>query len=232
MNDLIPVSHNMKAANSASIAIDRAVLLRLEGQSSEGKKYSASVMTYISPDAKSFYSSKEELMQLGVMPKDFPRLGGAVADQEVGGVCCLRCLGEIELIECGCLKRKSPPPKPTDSPLPATQKNVPRMKEWLLKRCASSWFNKWPHQVLPEMARPPIAKPVCLRSPATVPLHWTCKKQAPSFFLSFLSLTFELGKGSSWRVHQIVLLYDDLQETWWGTKTNSWFIHPLWINSV
>ena len=59
----------MKAANSASIKIDGAVLLRLEGQNSEGKKYSTSVMTYTSPDVKSFYLSKEALMQLGVKVK-------------------------------------------------------------------------------------------------------------------------------------------------------------------
>ena len=156
MNDLIPVSHSMKAANSASIEIDGAVLLRLEGQSSEGKKYSASVMTYISPDAKAFYLSKEALIQLGVIPKDFPRLGGAIADHEVGGVTSRDTLGEIELAECGCPKRKPPPPKPKELPFPATQENVSRMKEWLLKRYASSAFNKCPHQVLPEMVGPPI----------------------------------------------------------------------------
>ena len=129
MNDLIPVSHSMKAANSASIEIDGAVLLRLEGQSFDGKKYSASVMTYISPDAKAFYLSKEALIQLGVIPKDFPRLGGAIADHEVGGVSSRDSLREIELAECGCPKRKPTPPKPKEWPFFSTRENVPRMKE-------------------------------------------------------------------------------------------------------
>jgi hypothetical protein len=53
------------------------------------------------------------------------------------------------------------------------------MKNWLLNRYASSSFNKCPHQILPVMEGPPIqfdidpaAKPVFMRKPAPVPLHW------------------------------------------------------------
>ena len=54
MKDLIPVQHEMKAANTESIAIDGAILLRLSGRSRDGQKAEAAVMVYISPEAKSF----------------------------------------------------------------------------------------------------------------------------------------------------------------------------------
>ena len=50
MKDLIPVKHSMKAANSAPIHIDGAIILRLEGYGPDGRKLSAAVMTYVSPD--------------------------------------------------------------------------------------------------------------------------------------------------------------------------------------
>ena len=63
-------------------------------------------------------------------------------------------------------------------PFEATKDIVPKMKEWPFKRYASSSFNKCPHQVLPEMAGPPIkihidpkTEPVGLLT-APVPLHW------------------------------------------------------------
>ena len=43
-------------------------------------------MAYVSQDAKAFYLSKEALVQLQVMPKDFPKIGSATAHHEVGGV--------------------------------------------------------------------------------------------------------------------------------------------------
>ena len=43
-------------------------------------------MAYVSQDAKAFYLSKEALVQLQVMPKDFPKIGSATAHHEVGGI--------------------------------------------------------------------------------------------------------------------------------------------------
>ena len=64
---------------------------------------SASVMTYISPEARSFYLSEEALKQLEVLPKDFPQLGGASLSHEVGGIS-----NRDEIAKCGCLKRRPP----------------------------------------------------------------------------------------------------------------------------
>ena len=80
---------------------------------------------------------------------------------------------------CGCLTRAQPPPRLERLPFECMVDNIPRMRQWLLDRCASSTFHKCPHQTLPLMEGPPIsilvdhnAKPVCFNTPATIPLHW------------------------------------------------------------
>ena len=69
---LIPVRHIMKAANAAPIKIDGAILLRLSGHNKDGKDIEAAVMTYISPDSNDFFISKEAMIQLGIIPHNFP----------------------------------------------------------------------------------------------------------------------------------------------------------------
>ena len=75
MKDLVPVRHVMKAANCAEIEIDGAILLRLSGTSQDGSSYEAAVMVYVSPNAKSFFLSKEAMIQLGIIAPSFPQIG-------------------------------------------------------------------------------------------------------------------------------------------------------------
>ena len=117
MKDLIPVKHSMKAANSAQIHIDGATILRLEGYGLDGRKLSAAVMTYVSPDAKAFFLSKEALIQ--VIPKDFPKIGTAVSTPSVAGILNIQ-QAKGNIANCGCLKRVPPPPKPKELPFPCT----------------------------------------------------------------------------------------------------------------
>ena len=119
------------------------------------------------------------MIQLQVIPKDFPQLGSANCNQDTAEISHLQQDNLEEIASCGCLKRRPPPPKPKELPFPCTKENVPKMKQWLAERYKSSTFNKCPHQVLPEMVGPPIqihidpdAKPVNLKTPAPVPLHW------------------------------------------------------------
>ena len=67
----------MKAANTAPITIDGAILLRLSGVSKQGDVVEAAVMAYISPDTDSFFLSKEAMVQLGIISQDFPQLGAS-----------------------------------------------------------------------------------------------------------------------------------------------------------
>ena len=178
--DLIPVRHAMKAANSAPITIDGAALLRLSGVSGDGDTVEARVMVYISPEANSFFLSREALVQLGVIPSTFPQVGAAFTepDTECANVT------ETEAVKpttpcCDCPKRVAPASKPDKLPFKACSENVPKMKQYIINRWGPSTFNKCPHQVLPEIDAPemklhvsPDAKPINLRTPAPVALHW------------------------------------------------------------
>ena len=86
MKDLIEVNHSMEAANNAQIRIDGAIILRLSGQSDSGLELEAVVMTYISPDAKRFYLSREAMLQLGVIRHAFPQVGSAVVESDCNAI--------------------------------------------------------------------------------------------------------------------------------------------------
>ena len=183
MKDLIPVQHEMKAANTESIAIDGAIFVRLSGRSRNGRKAEAAVMVYISPEAKSFFLSKDAMIQLCIVSHDFPQIGAAdnhvpschaIGTNDVHSV-----PPNHKLAECGCPVREAPPGKPDILPFSCKPENRNKMKEWLLDRYSSSTFNKCPHQPLPTMDGPPIkihidpnAKPIAFRKPAPIPLHW------------------------------------------------------------
>jgi len=180
LKDLIPVRHNLKAANTAPIKIDGAILIRLSGTSDNGDCVEAAVMTYISPDTNNFYLSRECMIQLGIINKDFPKVGTAFSSNPDTHENIAELAGDDTLYAaCGCLKRELPPEKPTELPFECIPENADKMKTWLLTQYASSTFNKCPYQDLPEMEGPPIqihvdpnATPICLKKPAPVALHW------------------------------------------------------------
>ena len=181
MDDLIPVHHSMKAANTAPIRIDGATFIRLCGQSKEKKNIEAAVMVYISPDARNFYLSREAMIQLGIVSHDFPQVGAAAPTSVQSSIQAIVALppSDPKIADCGCLVRELPPAKPKSLPFQCVPENNSKMRSWLLDRYAASTFNKCPHQQLPAMEGPPIqihvdpnAKPVCLTKPAPIPLHW------------------------------------------------------------
>ena len=76
-SDLIPVKHTLYAANKEKIDVLGAILIRLTGADYNGELISAAIMAYVSPRTQRFYLSKEALVQLHVIPSDFPRIGAA-----------------------------------------------------------------------------------------------------------------------------------------------------------
>ena len=179
MNDLIPVNHSMKAANKASINIDGAIILRLSGSDASGNVHEAAVLVYVSPDTEHFFLSHETMVQLGIITKDFPRIGSAVS-QGINNLSSIQSnLESPKYAECGCLLRQAPPKLPNELPFPCTSENVERMKTWLLEFYASSAFNKCEQQRILEMEGPPLrvhidksAKPCGFFKPLPVPVHW------------------------------------------------------------
>ena len=182
MADLVPVSHKITAANSAPIQIKGAIILRLVGTSPNGSEQEAAVIVYISPDSSEFFLSKEAMIQLGVIAPTFPQVGKAIAQHKADSVASIKSAGnwKDKKASCGCFVHTKPPGLPDKLPFPCIPENNKLMKEWLLKRYASSTFNQCRHQPLPCMKGPPIrlhvspdAVPVNVGGKfPPVPIHW------------------------------------------------------------
>ena len=187
--DLIPVKQKLNAVSKSRLTIYGAVILRMTGIDSSGEEFASAALVYVSSNVSGFYLSQEAMIQLKIVPANFPSVGGAVkmdkptvnqhsmdinAAIEKGS----KMEGKNEPV-CMCPRRTKTPGRPDKFPMEAIPENVEEMKKWLLNRYASSTFNTCPHQVLPEMTGPPMelhvdpeAKPVAARMPAKCPIHW------------------------------------------------------------
>ena len=170
---LLPVTRKMYAANNEGINILGAILCRLSGTDKFGHKIETGEMIYVSDSTNLFYLSRHAMAQLQIIDSHFPQIG---AHSSISGVC----INNHETNLCDCPARTNPPSRPQKLPFQPIESNIPKMKEWLLARFASSTFNKCTHQRLPMMSGPPIeihvdplAKPTAVHTPASVPIHWS-----------------------------------------------------------
>ena len=180
--DLIPVKCKMAAANREPLNILGAIFVRL--YSAEGdQENNTGAMVYISPDTDKFYLSREVLQDMRIINENFPAIPEEMSMSSLSSPPTpsqnLRSSTDRHLAPCGCEVRTKPPERPHKLPFECNESNVPRMRQWLLDRYASSTFNKCSHQQLPLMEGPPIsilidqnAKPVMYNTPATIPIHW------------------------------------------------------------
>ena len=106
-------------------------------------------MIYVSDSTNLFYLSRHAMAQLQIIDSHFPQIG---AHSSISGVC----INNHETNLCDCPARTNPPSRPQKLPFQPIESNIPKMKEWLLARFASSTFNKCTHQRLPMMSGPPI----------------------------------------------------------------------------
>ena len=175
-SDLLPVKRTMRAANMEEIEISGAVFVRLSGTDASGNTHTAPIMAYVSPSTQKFYLSREALVQLGVIPKNFPEIGAAM---EASAIAC-------QTAPCGCPMRSLPPERPDKLPFPVCPENNEKMKVWLGEVYKPSTWNKCPHQVLKGVTGPdlklhlnPNAEPKAIHIPSKVPIHWeeTVKQQ-------------------------------------------------------
>ena len=180
--DLIPVSMQMQAANSNSIEILGAVILRLTGKSKSNEIYTTKQMVYVTKDSNKLFLSREACIALHMISDKFPTIGEV---NQISKIESPPNKGESISIEsaitcpCECPRRELPPKKPTTIPFAPTVENRENLQNWLLDYYKSSTFNTCAHQPLPMMEGPPIhlmidsnAKPVAVHTPIPVPLHW------------------------------------------------------------
>ena len=199
----MPVKHTLYAANKAEIMVSGAILLRLHGVNADGETKTAAVMTYVSPSTQRFYLSRDALIQLGVISKDFPRIGSADGE----------CAVDSSSAPCGCPVRSLPPDRPSALPFPPIQENISEMRQWLIERYSASTFNQCNHQLLPGMTGPaislhvdPAAKPYAVHTPIPVPLHWldAVKEQLDADVAMGVVEKVPFGEPSAW-CHRMVL---------------------------
>ena len=100
-SDLRPVRRTILAANREEIDIVGAILLCLTGTADDGTIHTARVMVYVSPSTRKFYLSREALIQLKVIPPDFPKVGSAVHASELSATAVAS-----DIAPCGCPIRK------------------------------------------------------------------------------------------------------------------------------
>ena len=70
-------------------------------------------------------------------------------------------------------------PDPPMCPPGVTEKDIPKLKDMLVRHYKSSTMNICPHQPLPNMSGPPLkfalkpdARPSVVYTPAIIPVHW------------------------------------------------------------
>ena len=190
---LEPTSAVIRAANGQKLDICGQFRAIITGQSPDYKNIVTKTVIHVSKNVKGFFLSKDTMVDLCIISKDFPVIGLCYNEKKLENyeVFCNSlsheskreilsgCTHPLEKNICKCPQRTSVPPKPKTLPFAPIPENIPKMKEWLLNRYASSTFNTCPHRALPCLSGPPIeihidadAKPKVCHTPATVPLHW------------------------------------------------------------
>ena len=186
--DLMPVETQIRAANKNPINVLGAFKGLIKGKSPSGDVISSLSYVYISDSVSTFYMSYDTMVDLLMVDRYFPTIGGCTGP-EVPATPVLHYVRSLnagcanppndEVISCKCPQREATPMRPSELPYPAISENNERMKKWLMDRFASFTFNTCPHRPLPCMTGPPIeihldesATPKCCHTPAPVPRHW------------------------------------------------------------
>jgi hypothetical protein len=177
-SDLARIRATATSISGQKIEIIGIVVLRFSGRDKvSGKTVETAGQVRVAADVRDIYISKSMMIDLGILSKDFPsiRVGD---DQKAATMAACKTPPAGDRAPCGCLRRTGPPPPPETLPFEPVEKNVGKMKEYLLDAYASSAFNKCPHEPLPMMKCAPIrihvkedAKPVACKTASTVPLH-------------------------------------------------------------
>jgi hypothetical protein len=181
-SSLFPVKARVFAASrGASIDIIGGIIVKM---SAPGRRNALSTvrLMYVASNVSRTYLSLSTLTDLGVVDEAFPRIGDiaeVASTSTVQGASLPPCTNSGIPVpgeqQCFCTARTLPPTSKPSLPCPATEENLPKLKQYIIDRYASSTFNICKHQPLPMMnsshpAPPPPPRPCT--SPSVVPLHW------------------------------------------------------------
>ena len=174
-SDLIPVQQKLNGVSKSHLTVYGAILLRIHGVSTSNTEHFAAAVVYISPDVSDFYMSRDVMVQLCIVPQNFPSIGSAIPLCEVSSE-------PLDPASCSCPPRCEPTGLPDHLPMQAIEKNIPAMKDYLLDKYKNNVFNQCIHGPIPQMTGPPMrihvdpeAEGTVVAKPGKCPLHWEDK---------------------------------------------------------
>ena len=177
--ELFPVAAGIRAANGGSLGLIGGLLVTISGMGADGDVRYSNQMVYISENLKKLFLSKECCGDLGIIGKRFPEIGSADNEESSNFHKC-EFINPKDPSKCECPTRVPTPDPPKSLPMPATEENIPKLKEFLIQYYSDSAFNTCESQSLPLMRdSPPMrlhvdknAKPVAFHKPYPIPLHF------------------------------------------------------------
>ena len=189
---LEPSSAVIRTANGQRLELSGKFEAIVKGKSPSEEDIVTNTVIYVSNNVNGLFMSKDTLVKLFVINEDFPLIGQHKNVKPVNYEILCNSVDKRDLMSgcshpiddglCKCPQRTAVPPKPKNLPFAPTEENIPKMKQWLLDRYASSTFNTCPHRALPCLVGPEMeihiddnATPSVCHTPATVPLHWQKK---------------------------------------------------------
>ena len=140
-------------------------------------------LCYVSKSVPGIYLSEEACTALGCLPSEFPKVGTCGQIESTPTILPKKCQnsGVVDGDDkCACPPRQLPPTDEPVLPCDPTVENLPLIKDYILKRYASSAFNCCEQQPLPLMdTAPPLrllvdnqATPTAVYTPSPIPHHW------------------------------------------------------------
>ena len=123
-HELIPVSFRIGAADNDPLKLIGGILVNVSLSDRSHKQ-----LCYIAEGVNSLLLSETTLKKLGLIPENFP------AVETTNRVKVQKCeiKDESDPDSCSCPERTKPPPVPGSLPFPATEENIPRLKEWIVQ---------------------------------------------------------------------------------------------------
>ena len=186
-NSIFPVQTKVQGVANSPLVVDGGILVLVTAKNeSTGALRVTRQLAYVSTAVKVPYLSFDACIDLGLMQPNFPDIDyysdspHAMLNQISPTQCSNSGVPTLNESVCSCPPRELPPTVPPVLPCAPTPENLPLLKEYILKRYASSAFNCCEKQPLKLMNQSPplrihtdeLAKPKAVHTPGTVPLHW------------------------------------------------------------
>ena len=165
---LAPTRHSINGIAESKVRIRGTLPLKISFNNRTTRQ-----LVYISENVKGTFLSERALMDLGLIPIDFPK---------PPDTCQANACMTDESSECVCPRRGPTPERPDCLPFQPTEENIPLFQQWFISEFKSSAFNTCEEQPLQTMTGTPVdikfkenAKNHAVHTAIPVPHHWKRK---------------------------------------------------------